>query len=47
MRRLDMQYPGTVIDNFYSDSYADTPLAKLAKRAYMVDGDRVFDWIWK
>ena len=47
VRRLDKQYPGTVIDNFYSDSYADTPLAKLAKNAYMVKGDKIEPWQWR
>lgn len=31
-------------EDFYSDSYSDTPLAKIAKSAYMVKGDRIEKW---
>ena len=39
VRRMREVYPDTQIDNFYSDSRNDTPLARLARRAYMVKGD--------
>lgn len=32
------------IENFYSDSLSDSPLAYLAKRAYIVEGDKLTDW---
>ncbi len=32
------------IDTFYSDSLADTPLAELAERAYIVNGGRLIPW---
>lgn len=32
------------IDNFYSDSLSDTPLARLAKKAYIVDGETLIPW---
>lgn len=32
------------IENFYSDSLSDSPLAYLAKSAYIVDGDTLIDW---
>lgn len=32
------------IDNFYSDSLSDEPLAKLADKAYIVDGDTLIPW---
>ncbi|MDD6466917.1 MAG: haloacid dehalogenase-like hydrolase [Erysipelotrichaceae bacterium] len=32
------------IDEFYSDSYSDDPLAQLAKKSYLVDGDRRLPW---
>lgn len=32
------------IDNFYSDSYSDSPLAEIAEKAFMVDGDKVEGW---
>lgn len=37
----------TIIEEFYSDSYSDTPLAKLAKKSYMVKGDNISDWVFK
>ena len=33
--------PETQIDGFYSDSKSDTPLAKLARNAFMVTGDEI------
>ncbi len=32
------------IDEFYSDSKSDEPLAKLAKSAFLVDGDIISPW---
>ena len=34
------------IEEFYSDSYSDTPLAKLAKRAYIVKEEEISDWVF-
>ena len=39
VRRMREAYPETQIDQFYSDSKNDAPLARLACRAYMVKGD--------
>ena len=39
VRRMREQYPELQIAEFYSDSRSDTPLAKLARKAYMVKGD--------
>ena len=33
-----------VIDEFYSDSYSDTPLAEIAKKSYIVDGEKLCEW---
>ena len=35
---------GAVIDNFYSDSLSDTPLAEIAKKSYIVIGEGLTDW---
>ena len=35
---------GGTIDEFYSDSYSDTPLAILAKKAFLVKGDIITDF---
>lgn len=32
------------IDEFYSDSYSDDPLAQYAKKAFMVEGDDIKIW---
>lgn len=42
--RLNEELPQTKINKFYSDSYSDTPLAKLAKEAYLVTGDKLSKW---
>ncbi len=44
VRRFRELYPDARIDDFYSDSYSDEPLAKLAKRAFIVDGDSITEW---
>jgi len=44
VRRLREAYGAVQIDEFYSDSFADEPLAKLARRAYMVKGDKRMPW---
>ncbi len=44
VRRFYERFPEGEVDAFYSDSYSDTPMAKLAKRAYFVTGDNISDW---
>ena len=44
VRRFYAAFPGGRIDEFYSDSYSDQPLADLAKRAYLVRGEAVLAW---
>ncbi|MBO5313627.1 MAG: haloacid dehalogenase-like hydrolase [Clostridia bacterium] len=44
VRRFFEKYPDGEIDEFYSDMYCDTPLARLAKRAYIVKGEKLSDW---
>ena len=34
-------YPGVQIDEFYSDSLSDTPLAEISKKAFLVQGDKI------
>ena len=34
----------TLSDNFYSDSYSDTPMAKIAKKAYIIKKHTPIDW---
>lgn len=44
VNRFYQQYPQGTIDKFYSDHYSDEPLAKIAKKAYIVNGDKITDW---
>ena len=44
VRRLYEVYPDAEVDEFYSDMYCDTPLARLAKRAYIVKGNKISPW---
>ena len=44
VRRFRREYPDGRIDEFYSDSVSDTPLAELAERAFMVRGDVISDF---
>lgn len=37
-------FPNGKIDSFYSDSYSDTPLAKISQKAYLVKGDKLLAW---
>ena len=42
--RFYARFPGGQIDEFFSDSHSDDPLAALAKRAWLVKGERLTPW---
>ena len=42
--RLNCEYDKYCIDKFYSDSYSDEPLAKLAKNPFFIEKDEVEKW---
>ena len=44
VRRFRAAFGDTVIDDFYSDSRSDEPMARLANRAFLVKGDRREPW---
>ena len=44
VKRFYEVFPDGVIDDFYSDSYSDEPLAKEAKRALIVTGEDLSEW---
>ena len=44
VRRFYEVWPDGVIDDFYSDSYSDDPLARISKRAFLVKGDKLLKW---
>ena len=41
VRRMRERFPDTEVERFYSDAYSDAPLARLAKEAYLVRGNRI------
>lgn len=45
VRRFQSKFPDAVIESFYSDSRSDDPLARMARQAYYVKGNRVQEWI--
>lgn len=47
VRRFYEVYPDGKIDEFYSDSYSDTPLAEIADKAYIVKGEELSEWVFK
>lgn len=44
VQRLESKYNVTHIDSFYSDSYSDLPLAKIADKAFLVKKGMVREW---
>ncbi len=47
VQRFYELYPNGRIEEFYSDSYHDQPLAEIAKEAYMVKGNQISKWKFK
>ncbi|OPZ69246.1 MAG: hypothetical protein BWY81_00516 [Firmicutes bacterium ADurb.Bin467] len=44
VRRFREEFPDAQIDDFYSDSYSDQPLASVSRRAFLVRGDKILPW---
>lgn len=44
VRRFREVYPDAAIEEFFSDSYSDSPLAQLAQRAWLVDKMKLKLW---
>ena len=44
VRRFRKVFPDAQIEDFYSDSYSDDPLARIAQRAILVKGDQLLPW---
>lgn len=44
--RFNAEYPGGSVEEFYSDSLSDTPMAELAERAFLVKKERLAPWPW-
>jgi HAD superfamily phosphoserine phosphatase-like hydrolase len=47
VRRFYEKFPNGKIDEFYSDSYSDSPLAEIAGKAYIVKGEKLSEWEFK
>jgi HAD superfamily phosphoserine phosphatase-like hydrolase len=45
VRRFIANYPRGEVDGFFSDSLSDTPMARLAKRSYLVRKNQVVPWL--
>lgn len=44
VRRFREAYPQAVVEVFYSDSFSDSPMAAIAKQAYLVRGEQCSPW---
>lgn len=44
VRRFHEVFPQGTIDDFYSDSYSDQPLADIARRAFLVHNQEILPW---
>ena len=44
VRRFYEIFGKTEVDEFYSDSHSDEPMAKIAKKAFLVKGEAVSPW---
>lgn len=42
--RLRERFPDAAVEEFYSDSLSDSPLAELAQKAYIVLGGKLIPW---
>lgn len=47
VKRYFEKYTADEMENFYSDSYSDQPLAKLGRKAFIVKGDELIIWDFK
>ncbi|MBE7048998.1 MAG: hypothetical protein E7393_06540 [Ruminococcaceae bacterium] len=44
VRRFRALYPHDTVEAFYSDSLSDTPMARIAQKAYIIRGGKVLPW---
>lgn len=42
--RFRQQFNDAQVHSFYSDSLSDTPMAEIADKAYIVKGNKIYDW---
>ena len=44
VRRFREIFGNAEIEEFYSDSFSDTPMAEIAEKAFMIKCTKIFDW---
>lgn len=44
VRRFYEEFKDGEVDEFYSDSLSDTPLAEISKKAFLVNGNKITEW---
>ena len=44
VKRFWALFPDATVEAFYSDSLSDTPMSRIAQKAYLVCGETVKDW---
>ena len=44
VKRFKQEYKNTKIKEFYSDSLSDLPMMKIAKKAYLVKGNKIEEY---
>lgn len=47
VKRFIEEYKDGKIENFFSDSLSDTPLASISKNSYLVKKNKIKEWIFK
>ena len=45
--RFQAAFPGAEVEDFYSDSHSDDPMARIAKKAIMIKGEEMLPWEFK
>lgn len=44
VKRFHKEFSNAAVEEFYSDSYSDVPMAEISDRAYIVKGDIILQW---
>ncbi len=47
VRRFYEVFENDKINEFYSDSYSDTPMAEISNKAFMVKGNKITEWNYR
>lgn len=47
VRRFREVFPAENVDDFYSDSHSDDPMARFARRAFLVRGEKIEPWTFR